>query len=311
MGRAIAIAIVGGAVSAVFYLSILTGSSGAIILAYMTSLPLFLIGLSLGVPGGLIASATAAGAIAIAAGGLGALAYVAVNAAPVMLVVRQALRSQTDAAGNTLYYPPGPALLWLIGYGLVCLVIATVAMSGQPGGLSGVLADDLARMMEGLAPMLPPEMPPETIAGAMAPILPALMIIAQVLMTVLNGALAQGALMRFGRNLRPAMRMANVVLPTWLAPVWLAVIVLAVVGSGTVGFLASNAAIALALAYLFAGLGVLHAWLDGRKAKPLVLAGSYALLVLQPWLFVPVAGLGLVDQLVAWRRSARPTHTED
>ena len=58
MSRVHLIAIGGGILSALFYLSVKLGTPGAIILAYLAQLPLFLVGLAMGVVPAAVASAT-------------------------------------------------------------------------------------------------------------------------------------------------------------------------------------------------------------------------------------------------------------
>ena len=54
-----------GLVAALFYLSVLTGSSGSLILVYLVQLPLFGAGLSLGVKAAAIAMAVATAATVV------------------------------------------------------------------------------------------------------------------------------------------------------------------------------------------------------------------------------------------------------
>ena len=67
MSRDNLIALGAGLLSALFYLSVKMGSPGAIILAYLSQLPLFVIGLSLGLTPTAIACLVAAAAIAVSA----------------------------------------------------------------------------------------------------------------------------------------------------------------------------------------------------------------------------------------------------
>ncbi len=68
MSKDALIAVVGGVMSALLYLSIHLGSPGALILAYFTPLPLFLVGLGLGLAVLVLAAAAAVVLASVAAG---------------------------------------------------------------------------------------------------------------------------------------------------------------------------------------------------------------------------------------------------
>jgi len=85
-----------GALSAALYLAVLTGSPGALILAYLAQLPLFAAGLWLGVASAAAAAVTASAALLAAAGLLAAASFAGLYAAPVVLLVRQALLARYE-----------------------------------------------------------------------------------------------------------------------------------------------------------------------------------------------------------------------
>ena len=60
------------------------------------------------------------------------------------------------------------------------------------------------------------------VVDSFAQVFPGMVVVSWLTMAIVNAALAQGVLMRFGRNLRPAMRVAEVELPHW-TPMLLAV----------------------------------------------------------------------------------------
>ena len=67
MSRDRLIAVGGGLLCALLYLSVMSGSTGAIFFTYLSQLPLFLVGLSLGFLPAAIACIVAAGTIAVGA----------------------------------------------------------------------------------------------------------------------------------------------------------------------------------------------------------------------------------------------------
>ena len=302
----LAAAIGGGAVSAFFYLAVLFGGAGALILGYLAPLPLFLVGLWLGASASIVAGL--AGTVAVLAASsslLVSLAYLMTGALPVILAVRQALLARTAADGSIEWYPPGRLLMGLTGLGLAALLGAVILTLDQPDGLEGAVRDTLTRMLEQLFAGGDDSAQEPQLAW-MARVLPGFVVVSWLIMTVVNGALAQGALMRFGRNRRPPMRLVDLELPRWLSPVFLAVVLAAAVAPETVGFLALNTAVILALPYAFAGLSVVHAVARSRSAKMPILIGFYMFLFLFGWPILLMVGLGMIEQWIGLRRRLRP-----
>jgi len=304
MTNAILAAAGAGVLAALTFLSLpLTGALGAVIFAYLAPLPLFLAGLGLGLTGAVIAGVAGALAAALLSGGLiAALLFVLVYALPVVLFTRHALLARQGAGGRLDWYPPGRLLLWLAGYGLSGFLIAVALLAGAEGGVQGAVEQ---AFVDALAAM-----PAELAAGwqgadmaGLARLAPGMVVASWLLMMVINAALAQGVLARFGRNLRPGVRMAEVELPEWAGLAFVAATLAAAMLGGDVGLIAVTVAMALGLAFVFAGLAVVHAVLRGRPAKPIVLALVYVSFLLS-WPVLFVAGLGIVEQWTGWRRRA-------
>ncbi|MEM1400011.1 MAG: DUF2232 domain-containing protein, partial [Pseudomonadota bacterium] len=123
MPQAVAISIGAGLLSALFTLSLLTGSVAAFIFAYLAPLPIFAVGFALGMPASLIATGSGALAIALMADFLPAITFIASTGAPCCLIVRQALLNRTSAEGSIEWYPPGHILMWMAGYIVVLLAV--------------------------------------------------------------------------------------------------------------------------------------------------------------------------------------------
>ncbi len=87
-------AIGGGVVSASLYLSVVLGSSGAMLLAYLAQLPLFVAALGFGTLAGATASGAGTLVVALAGGMLAGLLYLLVNGLPVVLMSQRALLSR-------------------------------------------------------------------------------------------------------------------------------------------------------------------------------------------------------------------------
>jgi hypothetical protein len=132
--------------------------------------------------------------------------------------------------------------------------------------------------------------------------MPGLVVVSWLLMTIINGALAQGLLMRFSRNRRPPMRVTGVELPGWLPLAFALAAGLAAVLPDTAGFLALNVALVLAVPFGFAGLAVVHAFAGRQKARVALLVGFYLFLFLFGWPILVLVGLGVIEQWIGLRR---------
>src|SRR5262249_3768711 len=78
-----------------------------VFIGLFAQLPLFCIGLSLGVPGAAIAAGVSTGIVMVTGGAVVALLFASVNALPALILSRQALLSRRNAEGSVEWYPPG------------------------------------------------------------------------------------------------------------------------------------------------------------------------------------------------------------
>lgn len=317
MNPAILLSVGAGVLSALPMMLALT-TAGGIMFILVSPLPLFLAGLSFGTQAAVIAGATASVTLGLAGGALAATAMVVVLAGPAMLLVRQALLHRpATAADGTRYqewYPAGLLLTALTLIGVTWLVVGSGLKLGVEGGIEASLRSDIAQSLE----MLIPQASPGERARAAAAITPLAMgagLLSWLLLLGLNGILAQGLLVRYGRNLRPSPKLSEIELPNWLAPVLAATLLAAFLIEGDLGYLAQNLAVVLVLPYFFLGLSVVHALTMGMNARTVILTIFYiALVVLSIWPSVIVIALGLIEQWAGLRRRvsrADPDSEED
>jgi hypothetical protein len=304
MLRQAAIAAALGLVGALFALSLLTGSPGAIILLYIAQLPIFVAGLWLGAKAAVVAGAIAGGVTAAVAGPmLGALQLVGVSL-PAMLMTGLALRRRQDAAGIA-WYPAGRLVGWLVGLGMAGLVACALYFGGEGKGMAAIVQSALERalasafvesggMAEGVA-----QAQASAAASKLTPVFAGMVGATWLGVTALNGILAQGALARFGLNRRPAPDIATLALPEWMSPALAAAALGTLVGGG-IGYIAGNLLPIIAVGFIFGGLAVVHA-LARRYGSLLLLIAVYASLLLG-WPLMVVGVGGIVDQWFGLRR---------
>src|SRR5437764_11309789 len=283
-------------------MAVVLGSQYAVILFYMSQLPLFLAGLWLGTGAGALAGLTASLVLFAASDFLAAAIFAALNAAPVVLLVRQALLARRREDGALLWYPPGLLVAWLTALALGGIAVAFLLLGG-PDGVQGTLQTLVAHTLDRLAGQALPQR--DQVAATLAMVIPGVVAASWMVMAVINGALAQGVLARFGANWRPSPDLAALGLPLWM-PIALAVAAACIAIGGTVRFIGINVAIALSVPFCLAGLAVLHA-ASRRLSHPAMALVTFSTLAgLVGWPLAAVAVLGPFGSWLRFRRRLAP-----
>lgn len=300
--RDAAAAVLCGVAAAGLYFAVALGSTGAAILVSLAQLPLFLAGLWLGLGGAAVACASALLVLFAVAEFGDALLFAALDAAPVVLLTRQALLARRTPEGGLEWYPPGKLAAWLAGLGLSGLLAAILAFGG-PQGLEGLLRRTLD---PALAPLIAaPEAERLAVASLVAAVLPGITAASWMLMIAIDAILAQGLLARFARNWRPTPDIAALALPLWL-PLVAAGAAAATLFGGDARFVGVNALIALAVPFCLGGLGLLHAAVRHYARPAVALTIFYVAAGLFGWPFLVAAIMGLLDATFGLRRRFDP-----
>jgi hypothetical protein len=278
-------------------------------LVYVSPLPLFLVGLSRGFTGALVASATAVVAVLIGANTLVAALFLLLAVGPVLIVTRQGLLTRPGAApGAVEWYPPGLLLGWLTAYGLLILAGALIWFAGRPGGLEGVLLAQLEVVFDRIVgqPLLPGQ---REALGMFARILPGMMVCVWLLFDVACAVLAQALLTRYGHARRPTPAFGALDLPRWMAPAGAMALMLAFL-PGQFRTVGVSTAFILATPFFLLGLSVVHMALERLNARGALRALVYVLVVIivlrliWPAIFLVI--LGIIEQWVQLRRRLAP-----
>ena len=299
--KGLGLAAAAGLTSGLVTLSVISGGGLGMLLAYVTPLPLALVGLAFGFGPCLVS--LAAGALVLAVAGWTAVpAFLAIGAIPALLVTAVALRGRRGADGKIDWSKPGPMLLVLALGAVAMMALAVLSLLAEGKGIEGWLREQATPVVEQAFPGTQDDVK-SAIAGLMAAVLPAMVGLAWLAMTLANGLFAQWVVTRAGRALRPTPGYADLRLPLWLAPAAGLVAVASLVG-GDIGYLARNAAILLMAPYLVTGLVDVHASLRGKPMAMLWLAVFYGVfLALFGWAAIAVTGWGVVRQWMRPRRT--------
>src|SRR5690606_35212433 len=133
------IAAAAGLLCGVLYAAMSIGSFGGVLFAYLSPLPLFAVGLSLGARAAAVAGAVAApviGASVMFGGGDTVTAvglFLGTTVFPTWLIVRQALLNRQGPDGFE-YYPPGLMLAWLSALAAAGIVAIGLLLAGHAEG---------------------------------------------------------------------------------------------------------------------------------------------------------------------------------
>ena len=272
------------------------------ILVYLTQLPLFFAGLWFGVAAAAIAGLSGAAVLFAASDLLAAAIFAALNAVPVVVLVRQALLARRDSEGAVVWYPPGRLTLWVAGLGIGGIGVALVLLGG-PESLQATLRDVISRALDRLSENSLPDR--DRVAATLAALIPGIAAASWMVMAIINAALAQGLLARFGLAWRPSPDLAQLGLPRWLTA-GLGLAAAATLVGGTWRFLGINLIIALSVPFCLGGLAVLHAAVRRLPHPGMALIAFYMLAGMFGWPLLAAAALGLVEAWLGLRRRLAP-----
>lgn len=286
-------AVAGGIAAAILGLAILTGSSGGLLFAFFTALPILWVALQHGIRPGLIAAGIS-------------LAVQIVMLGPIA-VVGQGLASAVPAAllgGIAARQGLGTALGALTAWFLALFAFLLLATAGAEGGLQGLSREIVPLMLGDMAAVSGgPDM---SVLLGLVEILPGLTAVSLTIVLLGNLALARRLI---GGMARPRLGFATVRLPGWIVDGVVVAALLSLTG-GVTGYIGGNALMILGMAPLVVGLSVAHRVCNAGFGGMPLLVVLYLMLAMLPPFAVAVAGLGLIDHWVGIRRrlpAASPT----
>ena len=317
MNRTFGIAAGAGLASALLFAASAKGAGPALVIAYVTPLPIMIAALGFGQATGLMAAGIASCAIAGVLGLLPGvffgillgfpswwLAYLVLLARPVII---HAQGIGPDLSAPMLWYPIGRIVVW--GAGLVAAVVlalgsATVVHFGSYVSAVHALSSRLATILGGS----PSDgLPIGESAAAIVQLLPSLMAGSAFLMLMVNLWLAARVVQRSGLLSRPWPPLPeNLRLPRIAAACLIGCGLIATAGGAT--SVASGVIVApLSVAFMLQGLGAAHALTRGLAARRLILFAIYFITLSVIPSLLALAVLGVIDCLLPLRQKHRPS----
>jgi magnesium-transporting ATPase (P-type) len=318
MRNQLLIALLLGLVSAVVFASATTGPVlFRYVLFLLTSLPIFLAGLGWGWRFAAVAGAASAVFVGLMAGPLAGAIYALTQIVPAIILSYLALlnHSYNPEGSDTPvveWYPVGRLVLWAaIMAGTITLLVLLII--GQDfdelrAGLKTYLSEAIKTSMPETAGGAPlDEQQLETMTNIVVAIMPAASAVSWLTALVFNLWLAGRITLAAGQLQRPWPDVSAMEFPPGTALMLLA----SMLGAGAKGIAGAVGTAFLGaffLAYVFAGLAVIHYVTRGKSWRPLGLWMLYiGLLVVAIWIAVIIALVGLAERPLRLRDRAFPS----
>jgi hypothetical protein len=285
-----------GAAAALLFASIASGSLLSIVLFYLAPLPIMIAVLGWTHWAGAIAALGAALTLALVFGGVFCLAFLVGAGLPAWWLSYLAMMARPAMAGgpqpNLEWYPPGRLVLWAAALAAMVVTVAIlnfgVDLDSYRTGLSAAL--DRMVQIQNDNNSVQPKGARNSLLDFLVIAIPPAAAVLTTITHVLNLWLA-GRIVKFSGLLRrPWPDLSTMVFPQLASGALALALAVSFVG-GIVSVVAGAAGAALVMAYAVLGFAVLHTITRGINARPFLLGGVYAAVVVFGW---PVLALGLL-----------------
>jgi hypothetical protein len=298
-----------GAASALLFASIVSGSPLAILLFYLSALPVMLAAIAWSHMAGLFALTFGALSLAAFLNSWIALVYLAAIATPayvlayIAMLGREVAPASGTAPAEMEWYPPGRIVLWAawIAFALVVFVVLQFGTSFEIYKKEiRTTFERVLKLQARIAADQPLKIPgvqnPEQFLNTLVAVMPAAAALLSMLTSLVNLWLACRVALVSGRLRRPWPDLNEISLPPSAAILLAAALAVSFM-TGMPGFIAAIGVAVLALAYAIAGFSALHALTRAMSARTWLLAGAWFSVLVLGWPLLFVALLGIADSV--------------
>lgn len=293
-----AISVLGGFLSATLSILHLTPFPGLILFSYFAPLPLFLIGLGIGLRSLYGAGLIAAGLVLLLEGPFLAIQFFIFSFLGPAFLTNRALLNRKNSSGKLIWYPSSFLLRDItFASGIVMLLALGTYLYFTYGESTHTLVKNLLETFDPQGYMKDAE----PILVKIFPFLPGFFAFSWTIMMLVNAALAQGFLVRFKQNIRPSPSLEGISVPKSFSIALGISFILSLIGVGYVELLGKNVTFILAFPFFFMGLGVVHAWLRKTSHPTVGLTIFYLALSFFIWLALLIVLLGILKQWIEKR----------
>lgn len=291
-----------GGAAALLFATVASGSLLSILLFYLAPLPLMIAALGWSHWAALVGAVAGALALGAVFGGVFTLAFAAGAGIPawwlgyLTMLARPASAGGNGHAPALEWYPPGRLVVWSAAVAAMIVILAIPNFGTDMESFRAAMQNALGKLMrtpEGSSIPVSEANRQRVVDLLIMAIPPAAAVLATITNT-LNLWLA-GRVVKFsGRLTRPWPSLPDMTFPR-AAPAALALAVGLSFLNGLIGVIAGVVSASLLMAYGILGFAVLHAITRGIAARPFVLGGVYAAVLVFGWPVLALCVLGLLD----------------
>ena len=299
-----------GLVSAVVFASATTGPVLArFALFLLTPISIYLAGLGLGPLCGAIAGVSATAIIFFIANPTAAFVFLASEAAPAVMLSRQALLARGDDPARE-WYPTGSLVQTAALFAGASAVLVMILLGVESDAMTKTLRAAVETFTKTELPTIPGSAPLtgaqlDDLTATVKLALPAVLAISAMGTMLLNLWLAGRVTLASGRLTRPWPDLAELALPSGSSLVMLAALTLSFAG-GILGLGGSAFAGACFLAFALMGLAVAHHLTRGSPWRNFILTAIYvALLLFASGTSLMLALTGVGETIFGYRATSR------
>lgn len=305
MVKSIFIALVAAAASALMFTSITSGAVIAMLLFYLAPLPLMTAALGWGPGGALIGGLLAGGVISSIYGFTYALGFLLTVALPAWWLAHLALLArpapESQPAADLEWYPLGRLVLWMAACAAVMTLAALLTLGSDEPSIREALQRGMNRMLRTQGATNPDS----TVIPMLVQIAPAAAAVIAMVTLAVNLWLAARIVRLSGNLRRPWPVLSTLAFPTTAMLALSAALTASFVG-GLAAMVAQLVSAVLLVAYLFAGLAVVHQLTANVAGRGFWLGLIYAALLLFGWPAFILVLTGLADAVFGLRARYAP-----
>lgn len=294
MSNKVPIAIFTGTISALAFLSVLSGSILALPIFYVASVPIYFAGLSIGAKGVIYAGVSGILVSFILGQGLAIIPFMAASLIPALVICTYFLGHKSKSKGEVEWRPLGTVLAYLIGLGAV-LLCCIGFWAEQHSSFEALVVSNLGQALNSLAPGLPDQIYNATL-NSISPLFPGMAISSWIIMNIVNAILAQWCLVRANSNLRPTPKYSDIKVPEWSSIAFVVMCALTLIASSNWGYTFTNVALILAIPFFLLGLAVAHKFLERARFSGFLTAAFYMSLMISGWTSLIITFIGAIEQ---------------
>lgn len=286
-----AISAFGGLLSATLALLPLTLSTNLVLFSYFSSLPIFLLGLGIGLRPLIGAGFFATALVLLFQGPILSLEFFFFSFLGPAFIVHRTLLNYKNSLGETIWYPPSFLLRDLT---LLSGIIAVFALGFYLYLTQGESVNTLTRVLLNTIDPQGHIKNAEDLFTKIFPFLPGLFTFSWMLMMLFNLIIAQEFLSRIKANLRPTPSFKVIQIPQSFLIVLGISLLLSFIGVGTLELVGKNATLILAFPFFLCGLGIVHFLFQKTPFAKAGLIVFYSVTLLFIWPAVLVVCLGML-----------------